>query len=110
MRLGPWLGVDYIERKGSLGLGRRSHSLEVVFARVREVVESVVVQPEQRVLLGKPLVDVGVLIGSVDSQIHKKLLKLGNTTRLGLGDLFEIAFDAVSTERFPERREETYRM
>lgn len=45
-RIGPWLSADYIEREVSLRLGRGSHSLEVVFTRVREVVESVVVQPE----------------------------------------------------------------
>lgn len=44
--IGPWLSADNIEREVSLGLGRGSHSLEVVFTRVREIVESVVVQPE----------------------------------------------------------------
>lgn len=52
----------------------------------------------------KPLVDVDVFIGSVDSQIHEELFKLGNSTCLGLSDLFKIAFDVVSIDRFREWR------
>lgn len=61
-------------------------------------------------LLGKPLVDIGVFIGSVDSQIHEKLFKLRDTTCLGLGDLFEIAVDAVSIGRLRVSKDETYRI